>query len=141
MTAYITVTDAQTFLDGELDTEPWDLSDDITRAKALEMASRLIDSLPLHPAYVFIDRTSSSVPQDFKDACVLIAVRLLENSSINERVEGLKLLSYQYDKIKATLNPDSPAEHILAGIPDIRAFRLLKPYLIQLSAIRLSRTS
>jgi hypothetical protein len=141
MTAYVTLAEAQTFLDTELGTESWDLSNDVNRTKALEMASKLIDSLPLSTAYQYSDRTDSTVPQDFKDACVLIALKLLDDADLESRFDDTRLISYQYEKIRLVFSETDGAEHQIQGITCARAYRLLKPYCQLSRKVQFHRTS
>lgn len=80
------------------------------------------------------------VPDDIKVACYEIALALLDGVDPDTELENLGVLSQGYSGIRTTFNRDQqPIEHLLHGIPSATAWRILRPFLRDGRAIKLSR--
>lgn len=148
MSAYIDLADAQDYFDERLNTEAWDDAEDNIRTKSLAMATKLIDRLNFlgkkavdGQELQFPRLTDSVVPQDIKDACCEIALRLLDGFDLELEFENLLMVSQGYSNVRSTYDRSRVPEHMAAGIPSIVAWRLLKPYVRDAQSVDLSRVS
>lgn len=148
LTAYITEIDAQTYFDGRLNTDPWDSATSGDRDKALAMATSLIDRLNFlgektdeNQALQFPRDADTDIPDDIKFACCECALALLDGVDPEMEYENLSMVSQGYSNVRSTYDRSRPAEHILAGIPSVIAWRYLKPYIRDAQSVDLERAS
>lgn len=132
--SYATLDEADTYLEGVLNTEAWDLSTDVLRTKALKQATRIIKSLSV-PVYEDPD-----IPQDYKSATVEIALKLLEGVDPEIELRNMSIASFSFDKLsQSNKNGETPL-HIIAGVPSITAFNILRCYMPDVTTVHLRRT-
>ena len=131
MNLYATLEDADTYLENVLNTEAWDLSTDVLRTKALGQATRSILALNI-PEY-------EVVPTDYRDATIEIALKLLEGFDPEIEMYNRSVASFGFDNLKQTNKSDEVPLHIIAGIPSIVAFNLLRRYMPDINTVRLGR--
>jgi len=146
--AYITIAEAQDFMNSRLDAEPWDDSTVTNQSKALVMATRAIDTLNYEGDMYDDDQTlqfprgtDTTVPQDIKDACAEEALALLDGKNPDLEFENLGMVSQGYSSARATYDRTRLPEHLVAGIASSTAWRYLKPYIRDANTIDLSRVS
>lgn len=148
MTNYATIDEAQDYLDGILNTEAWDNAIESKKTKALTMATRAIDNLNFINSKYDADQEqqwprglSSTIPDAIKFACAEIALSLLDGADPDIELENLRLIDNDYGQLKTKYNPKDKPEWIVAGIPSIRAWRFLKPYLRVNQNVRIKRVN
>jgi hypothetical protein len=96
--------------------------DDVTQAQrqAAEIAQ------PLE----FPRGADTVVPEDIETACFEIAAMLLDGVDPDIELENLGVTTQGYGGVKTAYNRDQqPIEHLLHGIPNAMAWRILKPFL------------
>jgi len=133
LSQYVTLDEADAYLESVLDTEAWDLSTDVRRTKALKQATRMIQALNVPD---FVD----PVPADIIAATVEIAIRLLDGYDADVEIDGLAVQSLTFDGLKQVNGNNEVQLHVLAGIPSAYAFNILRGYMPNLNTIHLSRT-
>lgn len=86
--------------------------------------------------------TDTNVPDEIKMACWEIAYALLDGIDPDLEMENLAVTGQTIAGVRSTYDRNNvQVEHIANGIPSAKAWRLLKPFLRDASAIRLSRIS
>lgn len=136
MTPYITSTDAATYFLTVLNTTAWDNATSTRKDKALLEATRIIDNLNYKGAmaidtqeHQFPRGTDTVYPQDIKDACCEIALALLDDIDPEIEFQNLRISTTTYADVKVNYDRSTLPANILAGVPTMRAWRLLLPYL------------
>lgn len=148
MASFITLTEAYTYFSTRLGAESWDCASESNKTKALATASSLINQLnfsgckPDGQVLHFPLNGEDEIPQDIKNATAELALELLSGRDPDLEFEASKLVSARYGDISSTYqqNANIPP-HVLAGIPSLRAWRLLQKYLADPFSIRLYRSS
>lgn len=145
---YLTSEEAQEYFDGRLNTEVWEDATEENKEKALTMATRILNRLNY-----LGDKTDSAqenqfprfadsvIPQNILDACCEIALALLDGVDPELEYENLLMVQQSFDVVKTTYDRSMVQEHIIAGVPSIVAWRLIRPYLRDFKTIDLSRVS
>ena len=148
MLSYLTISEAQTYFNTRLHTQPWDCAIDDEKTKALAMSTKIIDRLnyegeKTNEAQVnqFPRDADIDVPQDIKDATAEIALSLLDGVDPELEFENLAMITQQYGTIKSTYDRSINQEYKMAGVPSMTAWRMLKPYLRDSQGIDLNRVS
>lgn len=164
MLSYLTTDDADAYFADRLHSEAWDAADDSTQDKALKTATAAIERLRFvgqrHAVYEAIqsggDETAilaavasqplefprdadEEVPQEILDAVCEEAFALLDGKDPDAELEDLPVISQGYSSVRVTMDRSFAQEHLNAGIVSPRAWRLLKPYLIEARSIKLHR--
>ena len=147
-TAYATEAEAILYFSGRLNADAWDDADSYERDKALINATRIIDRLNFKGTKTvdaqvlqFPRDNDTVVPDDIKSACSEIALALLDGVDPELEYDNLSMVSQGYANVRSTYDRSMPSEHVAAGIPSVNAWRYLKPYLRDVSAIDVSRVS
>ena len=82
------------------------------------------------------------IPEDIRIAQYELAHSLLDNKDPDMELELLAVTSATYGGVKTMYQRDQlPLEHLINLIPNVVAWRLLRPYLRDGGAIKLSRVS
>ena len=161
---YATLSEAQTYFESRLHSGLWDNSSVIDRTKALVEATAAIDRLRFagvrHTVYEVIvadgdenaqlaavlDQdlefprgSDTEIPQDIKDACCEEAFSRLDGKDPDEELENLAVVSQGYSSVRTTYDRTFTQEHLNAGIVSSRAWRYLKPYLLQARDVKIHR--
>lgn len=146
LTSYCTVEEADAYLNATLDYLVWLSTDSNTKIRALNTATRQINQLRYKgtktdesQTFQFPRNGDVTVPQDIKDACILIAAALADGVDLEIEFGNLQVASESYTNIKTTYDRSSVPEHIINGIPCIAAWRKLKPYLAGIVTVPLCR--
>ena len=134
-TLYCTLDDADVYLTTVLNTEVWDLSTDVLRTKALAQATRIIRALNIPDFDTF-----SKVPADIKAATVEIALKLLDGFDPETELHNATIKSFAFDKLYQSNKDQETPLHIIAGVPSIVAFNILRRYMPDITTVRLCRT-
>jgi len=130
--SFCTIIEAQVFLNGYLNTAAWDSANTTQREKALQEATTRINNLNFKDNYP----DTSDV---FKEACSLIAARLLDDIDMEAEGDSLGIKSQGISSARMIREGTPP--HTVAGIPSQLAWFLLLPYLEGLTTVRLDRVS
>jgi len=70
------------------------------------------------------------VPEDIETACFEIALSLLDGVDPDIELENLGTTGQSYAGVRTSYNREQqPIEHLLHGIPNAMAWRILKPFL------------
>lgn len=138
---YQTISQAQTYFNDILTTDAWDNSDNNKRLKALKEATKIIDRLPLMTDYVYTDKQDTDIPNDIKYACNEIAYALLDGVNIEREFQSLGVDSQTFSNTRVAYKDYYLAEHVLAGVPSLRAWLYIKPYLRDTKSIKLERVN
>lgn len=86
--------------------------------------------------------SDTDVPQDIRIACYELAHSLLDGKDPEMELENLGVASQGYPSVRTTYNrAQLPIEHLINGVPNMLAWRLLRPFLRDGDAIKLSRVS
>jgi len=146
--SYCTEAECDTYMAGRLNSDSWDDATELNRVKALATATRYIDRLNFlgekaddEQTLQFPRYADTEVPQDIKDACSEIALSLLDGVDPELEFENLSMVSQGYSNVRSTYDRSIPAEHVLAGIPSVAAWRYLKAYLRDSLSFDISRVS
>lgn len=142
--SYLTISDAQTYFDTAFHTESWDRADTALRNKALARATIIIDRLPYLGHKLTSDQENefprhyqTAVPKAILDACCEIALALLNGIDIEKEVNSFRETAHNQASVRTTYDSNVLPEHILAGVPCITAYRLLRPFMVDPHEIRL----
>lgn len=135
---YATVAEADDYLSrlyGDVYDNWLSLSEE-NREKAIFTATRRIDRLPLvsYPADPdqgahFPIAGQTVVPDDVKWACAELAATLADNRDLQMDYEEIAISSHKLGKVGVNRDTDVRLPHVLAGIPSLEAWRLLRPFI------------
>jgi hypothetical protein len=168
-TFYGTLDEANDYFDSRLHEFAWSAASMPDRRKALISASRLIDGLNFkgakHTVYALLQSNANAsieerqaaeaaqarefprgadteAPEGIRRAAYEIAHSLLDNKDAELELESLAVTSMGYGSVRTSYERNQvPLEHIINLIPNALAWRLLRPFLRDDDAIRLSRVS
>ena len=161
---YGTLSEAHSYFSLRLHEKAWSQANPDDRPKALWAATRIIDTLGfkgekhavvelgecptedaireanLSQELEFPRGTDTEVPKDIRLACYEIAYSLLDGRDPETELEALGITSTGYSSVRTTYNRSQvPIEHLINGIPNPTAWRLIRPYLRDGESIKLSR--
>jgi hypothetical protein len=166
---YGTLVEANEYFDNRLHESAWYGAQPSNRPKALMAATRIIDSLNFkgykHTVSVLLDADpdaesedireqeaaqvlefprgdDTEVPEAIRMACYEIAHSLLDGKDPEIELENLGIVSQGYESVRTTFSRGQvPIEHIINGVPNAQAWRLIRPFLRDEDAIKLARVS
>lgn len=82
------------------------------------------------------------VPEAIRVACYEIAHSLLDGKDPEQELENLGITSQGYGSVRTTYQRSQvPIEHLINGVPNAMAWRLIRPFLRDGEAIKVSRIS
>lgn len=151
--AYLIAQDADLFFQKRLKAELWFESSYEDRNKALIQATFLIDNLnfagdiaevgqvlQFPRANTFQNSTKDvEIPVEIKNACCLIALKLLDGVDIDLEIKNLSMTQSKFHQVTANYDRNWVPEHLQAGIPSAEAWFLLKPFLRSINSVSLIR--
>lgn len=136
MTSYAAITDGNTYFLYHMQSSPWDNATDSQRTKALVHATRLIDSLNYRGSKAsstqeleFPREDDTSVPTTIQEACLEIALALLDGANPELDYDALRIQAERFSQISQSYKDSGVPLHVLAGIPSVAAWKKLLPYL------------
>ena len=116
------------------------------QTKYLKMATRAIERLNFagekaDPAQElqFPRGCDTTIPDDIQQACCELAWSFFDDVDADLEIENLRSVSQGVGAARVTYSPDVIPYYIVAGIPSIKAWTLLVPYLRDPGEIELSR--
>jgi len=164
-----TLLEANNYFDNRLHESAWYGARPNDRPKALLAATRIINTLNYKgyksPVYTlllanpaatdaeireqeasqrheFPRGSDTEVPEDIRIACYEIAHSLLDGKDPELELENLGISSQGYESVRTTFSRSQvPIEHIINGVPNSSAWRLIRPFLRDEDAIKLARVS
>lgn len=166
---YGTVQEATDYFAGRLHERAWSKANVSDRPKALRAATIIIDTLnykgrkhsisavlasnsqatdeeirqaEASQALEFPRGQDTAVPEAIRIACYEIAHSLLDGKDPEMELERLGIASQGFDVVRTSYDrANLPIEHVVNGVPNMLAWRLILPFLRDDQAIRLSRVS
>jgi hypothetical protein len=166
---YGTLQEANSYFDNRLHESAWYRAKPSDRPKALIAATRILDALNYkgykHSVHVLLASNPNAsdeeireqeaaqplefprgedteVPEAIRIACYEIAHSLLDGKDPELELENLGIVSQGYESVRTTFSRNQvPIEHIINGVPNALAWRLIRPFLRDDDAIKLARIS
>lgn len=133
---YLTLDEADIYLEAVMVTEAWDLSTDVLRTKSIKAAQRIIEALN---TFGTLDENGDPVAL-IKDATIEIALKLLEGVDPATELYNYTIKEMEFDRLKQTNKSGETPLHVIAGVPSIIAFNILRRFMPDLTTVRMSRT-
>lgn len=157
---YGTVSDGDMFFNNSLQGRRWKKSSVENKRRALIDATQIIDRLnfagektsslqvlqfPRANTYTEINAVTTTtqdvnVPDDIKNATYLIGDKLLDGWDPDIEADIMAVQSSKYQGASTNYNREYIPEHIRAGIPSARAWKLLRPFVrdpLEVAIVRL----
>lgn len=123
-----------------------DFSEEGEKLKGLNTATQMINLLNFKGSVTSAEQENAfprngqiTVPEDIQKACAELALVVLNGIDLDLETEGLFIKSMGYSNVRSTYDTANTPEHIVAGIPSVRAWNLLKPYLNNNKSIGVNR--
>lgn len=163
---YGTLQEAIDYFAHRLHETAWTDSDSADRPKALWAATQIINTLNykgVKSAVYALDSSASEadiraaeasqpmefprgtdteVPEDIRRACYEIAYSLLDGKDPEAELENLGVISQGFASVRTTYQRSQvPIEHLINGVPNALAWRLIRPFLRDGDALKLVRVS
>lgn len=131
---YVTLDEADVYLESVMITDAWDLSTDALRTKSIKASQKIIEALNTTGTLV-----DGEPVQDIKDATVEIALKLLDGYDPELEMHNATIKEMEFDRLRQTNKSGETPLHIIAGVPSIIAFNILRRYMPDITTVRLSR--
>jgi hypothetical protein len=163
---YGTLQEANDYFGMRLHETAWTGADVADRPKALWAATQIIDTLNYKgkKAAVFALPSTATdeeirmaeasqplefprgsdteVPEAIRRACYEIAHSLLDGKDPELELENLGVISQGYSSVRTTYSRSQvPIEHLINGVPNAMAWRLIRPFLRDGEALKITRIS
>ena len=86
--------------------------------------------------------TDTEVPEAIRRACYEIAHSLLDGKDPELELENLGIISQGYSSVRTTYQRSQvPIEHLINGVPNALAWRLIRPFLRDGDQLKITRIS
>ena len=148
MANYGTIVDGDTYFASRLNADAWDDATDADKTKALTQSTRAIDLLNYLGEKTDEDQVNqfprdddSAVPDDIEYACYEESLSLLDGVVPELEFENLSQVAQGYKNVRSTYDRSQLAQHIVAGIASVTAWRYIKPYLRDGNVVAIQRVS
>lgn len=119
-----------------------------TQTRALAEATRIIDQLSFKGEKTDSSQTNefprddeTTVPTSIKNACCEIAFSLLDGVDPQEEYNNLFVTSHAFGDAKISFDRSNMPANILAGVPSVKAWRMLIPYINDPRTLVMERVS
>jgi len=146
--SYVTVDEAEIYFQSRLYSEAWEDATEPNKAKSVITATKMIERLNIVGIRTDVDQIllfprddDIYIPDDIQNATCEIALSLLDGIDPDMEYDNLSTLSEGYGNIRSTFDRSRLPEHVLAGIPSVRAWRFLRPYIRDVQRVDLHRLS
>lgn len=146
--SYGTLQEANIYFDNRLRSQPWKRSSIFDRSKALIEATRIIDGLKYKgdktdedQLHQFPRDAETDVPKNIEFATYEIALKLLDGVDPEIEQENLYATGSNYGGVRTTYDRTFLPVHIQAGVPSMKAWSFLRPFLSDPQEITISRVS
>ena len=133
---YVTLEEADIYLESVMNTEPWDLSTDLIRTKSIKASQKIIEALNTVGT---LDEFGEPVAL-IKDATIEIALKLLDGVDPETELYNYTIKEMEFDRLKQTNKSGETPLHVIAGVPSVTAFNILRRFMPDLTTVRLNRT-
>lgn len=148
----VTLVEAGAYFDQRVSAFAWLNATTDERSKALAHANRILNRLNYIGTKVAVDQTDEwprlddnkdqFFPTAIKDALCETALALLDGADPVKDLEDMQLASITAASVKITVSGNAVFEHLMAGVPTLAAYNMVKPYLLfQGRSFRLERAS
>lgn len=131
-------------LEGQL----WAHTDPARRLQALRSATERIDQLSFKGVKTITSQPLEfprfgldTIPKQIREATYVLALVLLSGINPDTEQENLRLTSSGFGSIRSERDRDKVPHHIVCGIPSLRAWNLLLPFLSEQRGLLLERVS
>lgn len=152
MIPYISIIEATEYFTTRINSDAWLSYEPVSgtvdaRLAALVTATRAIDQLKLKGSKPegqenqFPRQGQTEIPVAIKLATAELAYSYLDGIDPHFEYESLAMISQQYSNVRSSYDRSVLPEHIVAGVPNIVAWRYLIPYLAKSENVRLNRVS
>ena len=166
---YGTLQEAEDYFAMRLHETAWTSAPSADKPKALWAATQIIDTLNYkgykHPVFLVLDAdpkataeviqaaeddqvlefprgADTEVPEAIRRACYEIAHSLLDGKDPEMELENLGIISQGYGSVRTTYQRSQvPIEHLINGVPNAMAWRLIRPFLRDGDALKIIRVS
>lgn len=147
-TVYATPADGDTYFATRLYHDVWDGASTDDKTRALTTAADMIDRLafagditdPLQDRQ-FPRGGDLLIPDNIKLATIELANSLLDGVDNEQEERELSTKSAGYSSVRTTYDRTFPRESQAAGIPNVLAWKYIRPYLADPTGITLRRVS
>lgn len=146
MTPYADIDYADDYFDTRLHSDLWANQSVSDRTKALTTATQRIDRLRFSGAKTdsaqeleFPRGGDTDVPNDILIACCEIAFALLDGRDPEVDINDLQVSSQGFHGVRNAFEREFQLDHIACGIPSAFAWSYLRPYLRDVSEVKVSR--
>jgi len=148
MAQYLTIAEGDAIFLRVLDSDPWDDATTAKKTKAILASTDIIDRLNYEGDKADDDQVlqfprdaDTAIPDDIKTACAFITLALLDGVDMEIEFDNLSMVSQGISSIRATYRTNRVAEHIVAGVPSVTAWRYLRPFLRDQNSVSVNRVS
>jgi hypothetical protein len=150
---YVDLDYVNSYFSAKLHSEGWFSAIDEDKIKAIIQASQAIDNLNFHGFKRFTEQPLEfprsyyrcrivDIPLDnLQKAVAEVAYSFNDGIDIEQEIAGLRVTSRGYSSVRTTYDANRPPENLIAGIPSITAWNLLRPYVNTSDRLRLRRVS
>lgn len=166
---YGTLEEANDYFSMRLHETAWTDADAADKPKALWAATQIIDTLNYKgrkaTVYTLLEAdedaedeeireaeadqvlefprgADTEVPEAIRRACYEIAHSLLDGKDPELELENLGISSQGYSSVRTTYSRSQvPIEHLINGVPNALAWRLIRPFLRDGDALKITRVS
>jgi len=152
ITPYADETYADAYFGERLNTDEWDAADSATKVKALKMATREIDHLPLvgskcdsTQARQFprdVDDCTAGIPAEVSNCCCEVAIELLRGKTSEELNDYLGVSAEQTGDASVTFSGergDAALSDEFFGLPSQEAAQWIAEWVVDQSVIDVTR--
>ena len=146
--SYLTIVEANTYFETRLNAEAWDEASSVDRTKALAMSTRIIDQFNYLGSKTDDSQTNqfprggeADVPTPILNACAEIALNLLDGVEPDLELENVGVVHQGVSSAKTTYDRSFVAEHLANGVPSATAWQFMKPYMVDVNSISISRVN
>ena len=143
---YGTVWQSDDYFKNRLNSDAWTDATNPNKRAALHEATRYIDRLAFKGSKASTTQTlqvprntDTEEPKSIKEATYELAFQLLDDIDPDLEYDDLRTKQDRYADIRAERDTSWAPEHIQAGIPSMRAWHLLKPFLRDSRSLKLTR--
>jgi hypothetical protein len=132
---------SQTWFDATVDERTVALTEATMRIDRLRFSgAKVDDNQELEfPRYYDDPDGSETVPDEIDYATYELAFSLLDGIDPDMEVENLNSTSHTYAGIRTNRFPLDTLQHIVAGVPNLTAWRFLMPYLATTRTLKINR--
>jgi hypothetical protein len=143
---YGSVWEGNDYFKNRLNSDAWDDATNPQKRAALVEATQLIDRLNFRGSKAVATQTlqfprgeDTEEPDAIKYATYELALQLLDGVNVDYEHLNLQISEDRYAMVRTVRDTEWGPEYIQAGIPSVRAWHLLKPFLRDGRRIRLSK--